>query len=45
MKNNLKEYPHQVLTLVQKIIDQEMKNCEDFYRDLITICLDLVHPE
>lgn len=27
MKNNLKEYSHQIITLVNKIIAQEMKNC------------------
>ena len=45
MKNNAKHYSHQVFTIIDKILSEKMRNCEEFYSDLVDICLELVHPE
>lgn len=39
MKNNVKGYRQQVYTIIEKIVTQKMKNCEEFYNDIVDICL------
>ena len=45
MKGFFKLYRQQIYTIVEKILSQKMRNCEDFYPDLVDICLGLVDPE
>lgn len=45
MKSHVKEYRQQVLTIVEKIVAEKMVNCEDFYPDLVELCLELVDEE
>jgi hypothetical protein len=44
MKGFLKLYRQQIYTIVEKILTEKMRNCEDFYPDLVDICLGLVDP-
>jgi GTP1/Obg family GTP-binding protein len=44
MKKRVKEYRQQIYTIIEKIIQEKMRNCEEFYSDLVELCLDLIHP-
>jgi hypothetical protein len=44
MKSHVKDYRQQIYTIVEKILTEKMRNCEDFYADLVDICIQLVHP-
>lgn len=44
MKQTAKDYRQQIFTIVEKIVAEKLKNCEEFYPDLIELCLQLVHP-
>lgn len=44
MKRRVKDYRPQFYTILEKIVSSKMRGCEEFYEDLINICLDLLHP-
>lgn len=44
MKKRVKDYRQQIYTIIEKIIQEKMRNCEEFYSDLVELCLDLIHP-
>ena len=44
MKRRVKDYRQQFFTILEKIVSSKMRGCEEFYQDLINICLDLLHP-
>lgn len=44
MKRRVTEYRPQFYTILEKIVNSKLKGCEEFYNDLISICLNLVHP-
>lgn len=44
MKRRVGEYRSQFYTILEKIVNSKLKGCEEFYNDLICICLELLHP-
>jgi hypothetical protein len=44
MKQAAQDYRQQIFTIVEKIVAEKLKNCEEFYPDLIDLCLQLIHP-
>lgn len=45
MKRRAKDYRQQVYTILEKIINEKLRNCEEFYPDIVDLALELIHPE